>query len=39
VRRSPALALLLLRRGVRQTLLLAGLAGLLASLLGAPVPR
>jgi chromate transporter len=36
---AAALALLPLRRGIVQTLLLAGLAGLLASLLGASVPR
>jgi hypothetical protein len=36
---AAALALLPLRRGIVQTLLLAGLAGLLASLLSASVPR
>ncbi|HWX95640.1 MAG TPA: chromate efflux transporter [Solirubrobacteraceae bacterium] len=34
-----AVALLVLRRGVVQTLLLAGVAGLVAALLGAPIPR
>jgi chromate transporter len=36
---AAALALLALRRGVVQTLLLAGCAGLAAALLGAPIPH
>jgi len=35
---AAAIALLALRRGVVQTLLLAGAAGILAALLGAPIP-
>ena len=36
---ASAIALLVLRRGVVGTLLLAGCAGALAGLLGAPIPR
>jgi chromate transporter len=36
---AAAVALLALRRGVVQTLLLAGCAGLAAALLGAPIPH
>jgi len=36
---AAAVALLVLRRGVVSTLLLAGCAGVVASLLGAPIPR
>jgi chromate transporter len=36
---AAALALLVLRRGVVGTLLLAGCAGVMAALLGAPIPR
>ena len=36
---AAALALLVLRRGVVRTLLLAGCAGVAAGLLGAPIPH